>query len=192
MWFGVPCILSLMPSDFHLFGPINKHLADSQFAREADIKQAFISWLHILDISFFCATVKALVLQWDTCINIPMGLCGGLMCTIFCPCTAPCTVPWIHLSHTWEHLCVSPLIFISKERLFANVTAVNISLYHKLGVVGFLWNSSNQVLHYIVPETRTVQSAFSVLHNVKFYIPVSCTFCLQYLHSRDIRKGVLE
>jgi hypothetical protein len=63
VWFGGPCSLSFMPSDFLLFGPINKHLADNQFAREADIKQAFISWLHILDISFFSAIVKALVLQ---------------------------------------------------------------------------------------------------------------------------------
>jgi len=57
------CSLSFMPNVFHLFGPLNKHMADNRFAREADIKQAFIYWLHIPDVSFFCAIVKALVLQ---------------------------------------------------------------------------------------------------------------------------------
>jgi hypothetical protein len=35
-------------------------------------------------------------------------------------------------------LGISSLIFISKDRLFANVTIVTISLYPEVGVVGFL------------------------------------------------------
>jgi len=90
-----------------------------------------------------------------------------------------------------EHLCLSPLIFISKERLFANVTAVITSLYHELGIVGYLCNSSNHVLHYIVPDTRTLQSEFSVLHNVQISYS-SFMYILSAIFVLTRCKGVWE
>jgi hypothetical protein len=106
---GGPSCLSFMHSDFHLFGPINRLLADYQFAREANIKQAFVSSLHIVDISFFCAFVKASVLQWDICIDIPMGLRGGLICTICSPCTVDTSKSQLSSGH---HI-VPYLIFLN-------------------------------------------------------------------------------
>jgi hypothetical protein len=147
-----------MHRDFHLFGPINKRLADKQFAREGDIKQAFISWLHILDISYFCAIVKALVLQWDICINISMVLCGGFnvyhlfsMYYEYIEVTIGLQASECSLPYFFKHLCVSSLIFISKLRLFLNVTVVTVSLFSEVGVVGFLWNPGTHVPHHIVP-----------------------------------------
>jgi hypothetical protein len=42
----------LTHSDFHLFGPLEKHLSGKRFATDADVKQAVISWLHVLDADF--------------------------------------------------------------------------------------------------------------------------------------------
>jgi len=76
--------------------------------------------------------------------------------------TSHCSLPYF-----FKHLCISSLVFLLKDRLFANVTVVTISLYPELRVVGFLWNPGNCVPHHIVPETRTLQSEFSVLPNVQ-------------------------
>jgi len=91
----------------------------------------------------------------------------------------------------FNHLCVSPLIFISKERLIANVTVVTVSLYPTLGVVGFLWNSSNHVLHYIVPETRTLQCEFLLFPNVQISYS-SYMYILPAIFVLTIYKGVWE
>ena len=91
----------------------------------------------------------------------------------------------------FNHLCVSPLIFISKERLFANVTVVTVSLYPTLGVVGFLWNSSNHVLHYIVPETGTLQSEFSLFPTVQISYS-SFMYILSAIFLLTRCKGVWE
>jgi hypothetical protein len=41
-----------VPSDFHLFGPLKKHLAGKRFAKDADMKQAVTYWLsHLTQIS---------------------------------------------------------------------------------------------------------------------------------------------
>jgi hypothetical protein len=73
-----------------------------------------------------------------------------------------CSLPYF-----FKHLSISSLIFISKDRLFANVTVVTISLYPEVGFIGFLWNPGNHVPHHIVPENRTLQSEFSVFPNVQ-------------------------
>jgi hypothetical protein len=36
---------NLVPSDFHLFGVLKKHLAGKQMAKYTNIKQNVISWL---------------------------------------------------------------------------------------------------------------------------------------------------
>ncbi|GBL82723.1 hypothetical protein AVEN_263778-1 [Araneus ventricosus] len=40
-------------SDFHLFGPLKKHLAGCNFRTDAKIQEAFVKWLRDLDLQFF-------------------------------------------------------------------------------------------------------------------------------------------
>jgi hypothetical protein len=51
----------LMPSDFHLFGPLEKQLAGKCFAKDTDETQAVTSWLQIFQTSFQCTVIKAMV-----------------------------------------------------------------------------------------------------------------------------------
>jgi hypothetical protein len=46
----------MLPSNFYLFGPLNKHTGGKQFAKNANTKQA-------LDTSFFYAMIHDLM-QW--------------------------------------------------------------------------------------------------------------------------------
>jgi hypothetical protein len=50
-------------SDFHLFRFFKKYLAGKRFAKDAEVKQAVISWLGLrtLEKDFFYAGMKALV-----------------------------------------------------------------------------------------------------------------------------------
>jgi len=43
-------------NDFHLIGPLTKHLAGKQFAPDTDKKQAAISWLQTLGTNFIYYT----------------------------------------------------------------------------------------------------------------------------------------
>jgi hypothetical protein len=49
-----------MPNDFHLFGPLNKHMVDMIFARDADMKQVVTPRLQTPDTDFFYAGIQAL------------------------------------------------------------------------------------------------------------------------------------
>jgi histone-lysine N-methyltransferase SETMAR len=62
----------LPQSDFHLFGPLKKHLVGRRFATDGEVQQAARSWLQALDTDFFYAGIDALVYQWDKCL----GKCG--------------------------------------------------------------------------------------------------------------------
>jgi hypothetical protein len=42
----------LMPSDFHLFGLLEKQLAGKGFATDTDEKQSVTSWIQIFQTSF--------------------------------------------------------------------------------------------------------------------------------------------
>jgi histone-lysine N-methyltransferase SETMAR len=55
----------LATSDFHLFGPLKKHLGGRRFATDSKVQQAVISWLQVLDTDFFYAGIDAFVYQWD-------------------------------------------------------------------------------------------------------------------------------
>jgi hypothetical protein len=44
-------------SDFHLFGPLKKHLGERRFATDDEVKQAVMSWLQALDTDFLYALV---------------------------------------------------------------------------------------------------------------------------------------
>jgi hypothetical protein len=77
----------LTPSDFHFFGPLNKHLAGNELATGTNMKQAVTSWLQIFDTDFFCAGIKALLLWGDKYSAVTMWqsdvyhlLCMGHVC----------------------------------------------------------------------------------------------------------------
>jgi hypothetical protein len=59
----------LVPSDFHLFGCLKKHLVGKRFATDGSVKQA-VSWLQALDTSFFYTGLQALVPWWDRHLNV--------------------------------------------------------------------------------------------------------------------------
>jgi hypothetical protein len=64
-----PYSLDLTPSDFHLFGPLKKHLGGRSFATDGEVQQAAMFWLQALDTDFFYAGIDALVYQWDKCLG---------------------------------------------------------------------------------------------------------------------------
>jgi hypothetical protein len=59
----------LAPSDFHLFGPLKKHLGERRFATSGEVQKAIMSWLQVLDIDFFYAGIDASVYWWDKCLG---------------------------------------------------------------------------------------------------------------------------
>jgi hypothetical protein len=71
----------MRPSDFHFFRHHKKHLDGKQFAADADMKQAVISWLQRLDTFLLHqdTSLGAMVGQMLTCQYCS---CWGLMCTI--------------------------------------------------------------------------------------------------------------
>jgi histone-lysine N-methyltransferase SETMAR len=56
-------------SDFHLFGPLKKHLGGRRFATDGEVQQAVMSWLQALDTDFFYAGIDALVYRWNKCLD---------------------------------------------------------------------------------------------------------------------------
>lgn len=59
----------LAPSDFHLFGPLKKHLGGLHFRTDAEVQQAVLTWLHNLDADFFHAGFDGLVYRWNKCFD---------------------------------------------------------------------------------------------------------------------------
>jgi histone-lysine N-methyltransferase SETMAR len=59
----------LAPSDYHLFGPLKKHLAGKRYATVDQVHQAVMSWLRDLDSDFFRAGIFALVYRWNKCLD---------------------------------------------------------------------------------------------------------------------------
>jgi hypothetical protein len=55
----------MLPSNFDMFGPLNKHMCGKQFAKDSNMKQAVTSWLQALDTSFFYVMIHDLM-QWGT------------------------------------------------------------------------------------------------------------------------------
>ncbi|GBL84549.1 hypothetical protein AVEN_117277-1 [Araneus ventricosus] len=55
-----PYSLDLEPSDFHFFGPLNKHLVSRHFRTYAEIQEAIVKWLHDLDTDLFYAVFDRL------------------------------------------------------------------------------------------------------------------------------------
>jgi hypothetical protein len=63
----------LAPSDFHLFGPLNKHLGGKGFADDEEVQTEV--WKRITQKSkdFYGAGFDALVKRWDKCISVGGG-----------------------------------------------------------------------------------------------------------------------
>jgi transposase len=59
----------LAPSDFHLFGPLKKHLGGRRFTTDSEVQQAVMSWLQDFDTYFFYAGIDALVYRSDKCFG---------------------------------------------------------------------------------------------------------------------------
>ena len=57
----------LVPSDFHLFGPMKEHLRDQNFADD-EVMEAVQSWLKAISKSFFLEGIRKLVDRWTKCV----------------------------------------------------------------------------------------------------------------------------
>lgn len=59
----------LAPSDFHLFGPLKKHLSGRAFKDEEQLKSAVKHYMSLNDQQFYKEGFDSLVVRWDKCIN---------------------------------------------------------------------------------------------------------------------------
>jgi len=59
----------LVPSDFHLFGPLKEALRGGRFSCDDDAKAAVHQWLHAQPKTFFADGIKMLVGHWEKCIT---------------------------------------------------------------------------------------------------------------------------
>lgn len=63
--------LDLSPSDFHLFGPLKKHLGQKRFPDDAVVENAVQNGLNIKSQMFLQGKIFfKLVPRWDKCINL--------------------------------------------------------------------------------------------------------------------------
>jgi hypothetical protein len=58
----------LLPSDFHLFGPLKEHLRGQKFADDNVVMEAVQSWLKATPKSFFLEGIHKLVNRWTKCV----------------------------------------------------------------------------------------------------------------------------
>jgi hypothetical protein len=59
----------LVPSDFHLFGPLKEALGGRRFRCDKDIKNAVHQWLHAQPKTFYYDGIKQLVGRWEKCVE---------------------------------------------------------------------------------------------------------------------------
>ncbi|GFO34928.1 histone-lysine N-methyltransferase SETMAR [Plakobranchus ocellatus] len=60
----------LAPSDFHLFGPLKRHLGGMAFETENDLISELRNWFDNLDVDFFRVGINSLLLRWQKCIDL--------------------------------------------------------------------------------------------------------------------------
>lgn len=60
----------LAPSDYHLFGPLKKHLGGKHFEGDNDVQQEVRTWFRCQPKHFYAAGIGALIKRWDKCINV--------------------------------------------------------------------------------------------------------------------------
>ncbi|GFO13416.1 histone-lysine N-methyltransferase SETMAR [Plakobranchus ocellatus] len=57
----------LAPSDFHLFGPLKRHLGGVAFD---DLISELRNWFDNLDVDFFRVGISSLLSRWQKCIDL--------------------------------------------------------------------------------------------------------------------------
>ncbi|GFO45955.1 histone-lysine N-methyltransferase SETMAR [Plakobranchus ocellatus] len=60
----------LAPSDFHLFGPLKRHLGGMAFETEDDLISELKNWFDNLDVDFFRVVFNSLLSRWQKCIDL--------------------------------------------------------------------------------------------------------------------------
>ncbi|GFO32521.1 histone-lysine N-methyltransferase SETMAR [Plakobranchus ocellatus] len=60
----------LAPSDFHLFGPLKRHLGGMTFETEDDLISELRNWFDNLDVDFFRVGINSLLSRWQKCIDL--------------------------------------------------------------------------------------------------------------------------
>ena len=60
----------LAPSDFHLFGPLKRHLAGQRFEDDDDLIEEVTSWLRSLDEKFLRDGIYSRVQRWKKCLDL--------------------------------------------------------------------------------------------------------------------------
>ncbi|GFO19831.1 transposase [Plakobranchus ocellatus] len=60
----------LAPSDFHLFGPLKRHLGGMAFETEDDLISELRNWFDNLDVDFFRVGINSLPSRWQKCIDL--------------------------------------------------------------------------------------------------------------------------
>ena len=60
----------LAPSDYHLFGPLKRHLAGQRFTKDDDLIENVTNWLYSLDENFLRDGIYSLVHRWQKCCNL--------------------------------------------------------------------------------------------------------------------------
>ncbi|GFO36750.1 histone-lysine N-methyltransferase SETMAR [Plakobranchus ocellatus] len=60
----------LAPSDFHLFGPLKRHLGGMAFETEDDLIGELRNWFDNLDVDFFRVGINSLLSRRQKCIDL--------------------------------------------------------------------------------------------------------------------------
>ncbi|GFN84491.1 histone-lysine N-methyltransferase SETMAR [Plakobranchus ocellatus] len=60
----------LAPFDFHLFGPLKRHLGGMAFEIEDDLISELRNWFDNLDVDFFRVGINSLLSRWQKCIDL--------------------------------------------------------------------------------------------------------------------------
>ena len=59
----------LVPSDFHLFGPLKDKLRGHHFETDADAKRAVREWMKKTESAFFRAGLRRWAKRWEKCVQ---------------------------------------------------------------------------------------------------------------------------
>ncbi|GFN84175.1 histone-lysine N-methyltransferase SETMAR [Plakobranchus ocellatus] len=60
----------LAPSDFHLFGPLKRHLGGMAFETKDDLISELRNWFDKVDVDFFRVGINSLLSRWQKCIDL--------------------------------------------------------------------------------------------------------------------------
>ncbi|GFN81106.1 histone-lysine N-methyltransferase SETMAR [Plakobranchus ocellatus] len=60
----------LAPSDFHLFGPLKRHLGGMAFETEDDLISELRNWFDNLDVDFSRVGINSLLSRWQKYIDL--------------------------------------------------------------------------------------------------------------------------